>query len=404
MKALLVHGILSLSFVAGLGGPVLLAGPDEDAPRIALGFHKEPDKLVPFPSMRFGISLLGVKDPFKAKELKKLIYDPLGRSCNVCVKIDGAERLLGSAPGQWLEKEGKLGADDAGRERNGLRSTWLYPDEKILITQSVEVARGQQTFDVGTCWIRYTIENKDGRPHRAGLRFLLDTVIGSNDAAPFIVPGETVLCETSREYLGSGRVPEFVQALESFDLKNPGVVAHLNLKPGAGLEPPSRVNLGSWPDPLLKAPGAQGASTLWNVPVISIEKSKDAAAVLYWDEKELPAGGKRQLGFTYGLGNFSGNDLGDLGIILAGTFQAGADLTVLALVKPAQESQTLTLRLSEGLQRLDGAETQNIPPPGQVSKVSPVTWKVRAPREGVFAVGIESSNGSLHSQGVKIHK
>lgn len=385
-------------------GVPLLAGPEADAPRIALGFHKEPDKEVRFASMRFGIVLPGVPNPVKPRELKRLTYDRLGRTSNVCVKIEGAQRLLGNSPGQWLVKEAKLGNDAAGRERNGLRSVWLYPDEKVEITQAVEVTRGQQTFNIDTCWVRYLIENKDEQPHRVGLRFLLDTFIGTNDGAPFIVPGEALLCETSRDYAGADKVPEFVQALESFDFKNPGVVAHLKLKLGEPVEPPSRVILGSWPDPLLKIPGAKGSDTLWNVPIASIQKSQDSAAVLYWDEKELPAGGKRELAFSYGLGNFSASTAGDLGIILAGTFKAGADMTVLGLLKNPAAGQTVTLRLTDGLERVGGAETQAIPSSSSISKVSPVTWRVRAAKEGTFAVGVESSTGSLHHQGVKIQK
>lgn len=374
------------------------AQPEARTPRIALTFHREADKIVPSASMRFGIFLPDNK--------KSLTFDGTGggRSSNVCLKIDGSERLLGGVPGQWLTKEGKLGTDAAGRERIGLRSTWLYPDEKIEVVQTVEVARGQQSFDVDTCWIRYTLENKDEREHKVGLRFLLDTLIGTNDGAPYLVPGEPALCDSFREYQGSEKVPEFVQALESFDFKKPGVVAHLKLKVGGALEPPGRVLLTSWPDPRLKLAPAQGTNTLWTVPAVPIVKTKDSAAVLYWDEKELPAGGKRELGFTYGLGNFSANAAGDLGIVLSGAFKAGTDVTVLALAKNPSAGQSLTLRLTEGLERVAGAEMQTVPAAGPVNRISPVTWKVRAAKAGTFSVGIESSKGAFHHQGVKIGK
>lgn len=376
--------------------PGAAAQPDAKTPRIALAFHREADKVVASASMRFGIFLPDMK--------KSLTFDAMGRTSNVCLKIDGNERLLGGAPGQWLTKEAKLGTDAAGRERIGLRSIWLYPDEKVEVTQTVEVSRGQQTFDVDTCWIRYTLENKDEREHKVGLRFLLDTLIGTNDGAPYIVPGESSLCETLREYQGVDKVPEFVQALESLDFKEPGVVAHLKLKVGGALEPPGRAMLTSWPNPQLKLPGAQGTNTLWAVPAAPITRTKDSAAVLYWDEKELPAGGKRDLGFTYGLGNFSANAAGDLGVILSGAFKAGTDVTVLALVKNSPAGQALTLRLTDGLERVGGAETLPVPAASGVNRVSPVTWKVRAAKAGTFCVGIESSKGAFHHQGVRIGK
>jgi len=367
----------------------------EDKPKIALRFHTEPDKRVKAATMRFGMSLPGLKNPEKPREDKKLTWDAQGITSTVCLKIDGEETLFGYPPGEWQEKEGKL----AG----GMRSTWQFPAKKVVVTQMVEVGKGRQTFAVDTCRIRYTIDNTDSEPHRVGLRFLLDTFIGTNDGAPFIIPGENELCETMKEFSGD-KVPDFAQALESLNFKKPGVIAHINFKMGGGVEPPGRVAFTSWPDLLLKVPGADAWMTKWKVPLISIQTSKDSAAVLYWEEKEIAAGEKRTLGFTYGLGNFSANAAGNLGVILAGNFQADSDFTVLALVKDAKAKDTLTLHLTDGLARSDGAETQTIPPAKGEARVSPVTWKVRPLRPGTFAVGIETSSGAFHHQGVRINK
>lgn len=383
-------GLLLLIFVALAD---TTSGGDDETPKIALRFHKEPDKRIQVATMRFGMSLPGVKDP--KNQDKKLTWDPQGITSTACLKVDGAEILFGYPPGEWQEKEGKL--------KGGMRSTWQIPGKKLIVTQRVEVSKGRQTFAVDTCRILYTIENKDDEAHRVGLRYLLDTFIGTNDGAPFIIPGEKELCETMKEFSGE-QVPEFVQALESLDFKKPGVIAHLNFKMGGGIEAPGRVAFTSWPDPLLKMPGADGWLTKWKVPLVSIQESKDAAAVLYWEEKEIPAGAKRTLGFTYGLGNFSANAAGNLGVILAGTFEVNSDITVLALVKDAKTKDTLTLHLTDGLARSDGAETQKVPAAKGEAKVSPITWKVRPLRAGTFAVGIESSTGAFHHQGVLINK
>jgi hypothetical protein len=378
---------LALTVLAGPSGST--SGGEDETPRIALRFHKAPDKNVKVVTMRFGMSLPGVKD--SKNQDKKLTWDPQGITSTVCLKIEGEEILFGYPPGEWQEKEGKL--------PGGMRSTWRIPGKKLTVAQTIEVGKGRQTFAVDTCRILYTIENKDDEPHRVGLRFLLDTYIGTNDGAPFIIPGEKELCETKKEFSGE-QVPDFVQALESLDFKKPGVIAHLNFKMGGGVEPPGRVAFTSWPDPLLRVPGAEGWMTKWKVPLVSIQDSKDSAAVLYWDEKEIPAGGKRAVGFTYGLGNFSANAAGNLGVIVAGSFEVNSDITVLALVKDAKKKESLTLHLTDGLARSEGAETQTVP----VAKVSPVTWKVRPLRAGTFAVGIESSTGAFHHQGVRINK
>jgi len=371
------------------------AGDGDDSPKIALRFHTQPNKRVKAATMRFGMSLPGLKNPNRPKEDKKLTEDPQGLTSTVCLKIDGEEILFGYAPGEWKEKEGKL--------PGGMRSVWQLPGKKLVITQAVTVGKGSQTFAVDTCHIRYTIENRDDEAHQVGLRFLLDTYIGTNDGAPFIIPGEKELCQTMKEFKGE-QVPDFAQALESLDFKKPGVIAHINFKVGGGVESPGRVAFTSWPDPLLKVAGADAWMTKWKVPIVSIQDSMDAAAVLYWDEKEIPAGGKRALGFTYGLGNFSANAAGNLGLILAGNFQDGSDVTVLALVKDAKAKETLTLHLTDGLARSQGAETQTVPIAMGEARVSPVTWKVRPLRAGTFAVGIESSTGAFHHQGVRINK
>jgi hypothetical protein len=383
--AVVVFGL----FLSGSKG----AGP-QAGPKILLRFHNKPDDLQ-VASMRFGILLPG--------GAKKLTFDPLGRTSTVCVKIDGQERLPGFPPGQWQEQEGKLGLNPRGGERIGARSVWFYANEQIAVTQTVEVVRGEQSFDVDTCRVLYTIENKDQQAHTVGLRFLLDTFIGTNDGAPFIIPGQTSLCDTSRVFSGVKQVPEFVQALENLDFKNPGVIAHVKLKLGGKVEPPTSVTFGAWPDQ--KIPGALGIQTLWKVPVVPIRATKDSAAVLYWDARPLQLNEKRELGFTYGLGNFSSNPAGDLGVTLASTFEAGSHVTVLALVKNPSIGQTLKLRLTEGLERLEGAETQAVPlvfP--AAARVAPVTWKIRTSRAGTFAVGLESSSGSFHYQGFQINK
>jgi len=78
-----------------------------------------------------------------------------------------------------------------------------------------------------------------------GLRYLLDTIIGSNDEAPFTLPNQPGLVDTSKE-LKDNDVPDFMQVLENSDLKSPGLIAQLNLRLGK-YEPPGRVKLTAHP-------------------------------------------------------------------------------------------------------------------------------------------------------------
>ena len=388
-----------------LGRAPAWAGDDENEkparqPEIRVLFQEGP-KLA---TMRFGILLPPLAVPRSQTfpyACKQLTFSPTGITNNTCVKLDGEECLLGSEPGKWLTRKAPL-----GKGRQGLRSVWVYPDEKVHVTQTVEVVRGEQTGNVDTCRVGYLLENRDNEEHTVGLRFLLDTLVGSNDGAPFIIPGRSALCETSADFKGADRVPVFVQALERLDFKKPGVVAHLQLKV-PGLEPPGRVTLGAWPDQeaLKGFRGARGTNTLWNVPVASFQDTHDSAAVLYWAEKKLPAGARREVGFTYGLGNFAGDRTGKLGLILAGPFQAGGNLTVLALVKGPEEDQTVTLKFPPELPLAKGekaTKTVALPAEGG-SDVTAVTWTLRTPQEGTFAFRVESSTGARYRQGVRIN-
>src|SRR5262249_54395257 len=179
------------------------------------------------------------------------------------------------------------------------------------------------------------------------------------------------------------------------DPKDPGVIAHLNLRPGGSAEPADRLLLCAWP----------GNTVLWEVPVRPIKKQNDSAAVLYWEPREVPAGGKREVGFAYGLGDFTATAEGDLGLIVAGPFEKDGPVTVLPLVRAPTPGQKLTLKLSQGLTHVGGDATQAVPaaPPG-ATRASLVTWRVQPARGGVFAVTVTSSTGSSHQQLVPVNR
>jgi hypothetical protein len=402
--------VLALALLLG-GVGLTAAGPeskesDKDAPLLRLVFHDRGDRSLAEPTMRFGILLPTMPEPRLPAKVKQLTFAPLLWTNNTCVKLDGNESLFGQAPGKWDPRQAQLGGG-----RHGLRSVWVYPDSKVRVTQTVEVVRGDQTGKVDTCLVRYDLDNKDSEEHTVGLRFLLDTFIGINDGAPFIVPGEKSLIETMKDYRQADRIPDFVQALEQLHFKKPGVIAHLQLRLGGGVEAPVRVTLGGWPNPDTRAPGANGFMTKWNVPALSMRqviKGKqylDSAVTLYWAEKKMPAGSKRAVAFTYGLGNFSTDKEGQIGLVLAGPFRAGAAMTVLALVKSPDEGQTLTLKLPKGMELTKGAATQKVPQPPATAdnNISPLTWEVRTPTAGVFALGLELSTGAALRQGIRIN-
>jgi len=216
-------------------------------PYLFLHFHDyEGDKYLPLPTMRFGLL---AKDPENPDQIKKLTYDKQGLSNNTVVRLDGREFIFGQEPGVWIEMKRKLQGEMAGRPREGLASIWSLAD-KLWVTQEVEIVPGAQSHRLDTCLVRYILENRDTRPHRVGIRFMLDTFIGGNDGVPFTIPGASGLCDTKMAFNTPERVPDFIQALEKDDLRDPGTVAYLQFRIGKNIESPSRVLLGGFKVPV----------------------------------------------------------------------------------------------------------------------------------------------------------
>lgn len=363
------------------------------------------------PSMRFGLIL--------KQGGKKLTFEEKGLTNNVCVRLDHSQWLfgerpfklndgtpVGSWPGRWLEREGKPDRP----MRNGRKSVWVYDAEKVEITQTVGLVPGEQSGKLDTCLVIYRIDNKDNKSHRVGLRFMLDTFIGGNDGVPFLIPGQSQLCSTMQDFATSASVPDFIQARETDDLRNPGTIAQIQLKI-PGLEPPSRVTLGAWPNPQLGM-GARQEKTLWNVPLLSMKSMQrldptsrgDSCVVIYWDDKDIPAGGSREVAFAYGLGTVSAGEAGGrLALTAGGSFTPRGEITLTAYVSNPIAGQKVTLTLPDGFSLVDGETEQTVPRPEGANPVVPVTWKIKASSStGKYTLKVKSSTGVSQSQDVRI--
>jgi len=369
------------------------------------------------PTMRFGLAMLNQTDA--TGQPKRLTFDPEGLTNNCCIRLDGQERLFGEQPfrkkvgitqrqpGRWTEMEGDLGADPNGLKREGKRSVWYYDGEKMQITQTVELVAGE-SGQLDTCLVRYKLDNQDSRPHTVGLRFLLDTYIGGNDGVPFLIPGQDQLCDTTQELQGQN-VPQYIQAFENDDVSHPGTIARLQLKVGGDVEAPNRVTLGAYPDPRLgDRTGDQRCrqeKTMWDVPVYPIKTIPpgDSCVAMYWPIEALAPGKTRELGFAYGLGDVAASESGGkLGLTADGDRTPGGELTVTAYVTNPGANQTVTLTLPPGFSA-DGGLTRPVPAPaGGVSRMSPVTWKVKAGSAGDYTLKVDSSNGASQSKKITI--
>jgi hypothetical protein len=383
------------------------------------------------PSMRFGIQMVADDKGESLGTAKRLTFKEQGITNNAVVRLDRSEWLFGERPfrrvdnghlvggdwpGRWRERDKPLGKDEAGKPRRGRQSVWVYDKEKVAVTQTVEVVAGPQSGVPDTVLIHYLLANEDDKPHQLGLRFLLDTYIGDNDGVPFLIPGKEELCTSSMVFANQRTMPDFIQAREFEDLKQPGTIAQVQLKVGGGLEAPDRVTLGAWPNMELakRDNRCRQEKTMWEVPVLDIHTLSpgDSAVVLYWNPRQVQPGESRRVGFAYGLGNLSSREgEGKLAVTVAGDFMARGEFTVAALVTNPVKGQTVTLNLPNGFDLIEGPERQDVPMPKPekdrpgVKPVAtvPVTWKVRgASNPGTYSLKVESSTGASQRQSVKI--
>jgi hypothetical protein len=407
-KARLPHlipaGVLFVVLLGIIGYDYFTKGTPGEAenidPRPRIDFYFEDGSSGLSNYMRFGVVTKDPNNP-KANTGKKLTFDQVGRTNNTLVKNDNADWAFGVNSGRWEVMSEKVPPKDG--KFGGRRSVWMF-DDGIRVTQTVELIPGepieitpgnyQRLLD--TCLVRYDLENKDKRAHKVGLRAIVDTLIGANDGVPFTVPGVPGMVDTFKDFPTPGQVPDFIQALEVPNLRNPQTVAQMNFKLGGKIEPPSRVSLTRWPG----MGGSPSVFPFWLVPLVPIRD--DSCVVMYWEPRELQPGHKREVGYSYGVGSVS-TQSGELGVTVGGTFAPGGELTVVGYVNNPQPKQKLSLMLPEGFTFVEGTQTQDVPP-ATPNRPSPVTWRIRSTASGRFELTVYSSTGAEQKKQVTIKR
>lgn len=364
----------------------------------------------------------------KSGKPKRLMRDSDGFTNNAIVRINGSDWFFGQGPlkfrdkapqefiekanknynGRWLTMKQIIPESEAPFLGKGYTSVWQMTNPSVEITQSLRIIPGPQTNTLDTVLVRYRIENRGNKNLNIGFRTLLDTFIGSNDGVPFLIPGESELCSTSKVMDGQG-IPDFLQALENNNLNDPGTVANLGLQ-NPGLEKPSRLTLGCWPDYRLgnilhDGEKCKEAFTLWDVPVANINtlNPADSAVTMYWDPTMIPPFKTREVGYSYGLGTFAGSrGQGQLALTAGGSFQPNGEFTLTAYVSGHSSKDSLELVVPEGFKLIEG--TLNTPLRDSQSKYS-ISWKLKAPStEGDFTFKIQSSKKFKEELEIRIRK
>ena len=286
--------------------------------------------------MRFGIATTSGNPDDPTDDFKRLIFSADGGTNNARLWVDGSTPMMG-AEGRRLTEPPHDAGD--GSSSGG----WSYED--VYVTQTIRIIPGQTSRRMDTAQVDYLVKNRGERSHDVGFRIMLDSLIGSNDGVPFIVPGRQELVTEPIVFRGD-QVPDFVRALEAPDLRQPGVIVDLGLRPDEG-ERPDEVWLTHWP----------GSGAPWKYD-LTWAFGHDTAIGLVYAPRNLEAGARRHLRFTYGLGSISSTVTKNarLSLTAGGPFRADGKFWLVALVQAPQAGQQVQVELPAGLRLAAGQD------------------------------------------------
>lgn len=174
----------------------------------------------------------------------------------------------------------------------------------VEITQTLSIINNISTNRDDVLEIRYDVKNSDSADHSVGTRIMLDTMLGSNDNAPFRIEGIGNVT-TEKEFTGDN-IPQYWQAFDS--LTNPTVVSQGTFIRGNNLKP-DKVQFANW---------SRLKNTSWNYQTNENYSNGDSAVAVTWDEKTLRAGETRTYTTYYGMSEIQQDLLPPLAISVYG--------------------------------------------------------------------------------------
>ncbi|VVB84275.1 Uncharacterised protein [uncultured archaeon] len=291
------------------------------------------------------------------------------------VRIDGTDYYTKVTSMDAYRVSGPISSD------NVIYTVWRIGD--IGIIQKILPTNSSTTGREDTALFKVSLVNYGSVAHSAGARFLFDTMLGSNDAAPFKVPGVGDVT-TEREFNGSD-VPAYFQAFDS--LSSPTIFSQGTLS----ISPPNRFIMANWRH-LYDAP--------WNYSVQWGVRNGDSAFAVYWNPVVIQPGGNVEYSTAYGLGGVTVSPgILSLGISSPTNVTSGDAFTITAYIQNTATMEVMNISSSlvipSGLVLVPGETSvkhvEDLAPGAQAQ----VSWNVQAAGTGAMNVTVSVSGSNV---------
>lgn len=283
-------------------------------------------------------------------------------------------RLRGSA-GQFdsVPKQAALQRTVGDR----VETAWSWENPYALrVTETFQITLNpfssrQDVVDLG-----YEVHNPGSAPVEVGIRSLLDIKLGTNDGAPYFIPGVGTV-STEQDYTGAA-IPAFWQAFES-PTYDPNQLRSVGILRGPEVTEPDRFLIADW---------VRIQNTEWEYAIHpTVPVTSDSAVALYWEPRGVPPGQGYRVNTQYGIASNKGGNA-----FLSAPVQAECRTTFpVALFINNFDALPLTggqatIGLPEGLKLPSGETATKSLGEIKAGGTGSVAWQVEAAAAGVHEV------------------
>ncbi|HPL53168.1 MAG TPA: hypothetical protein PLW11_03395 [Bacillota bacterium] len=215
---------------------IVNAAAEEDSLKVANQFISY---IVDKKTGRFGISTVEGAPRREGDRMAPLLYKGEKPDTSFTTfRIDGEDYIFGNDYG-FLGIQGGMGKSPATQGGVNI-SVWKLGD--VEIRQQLTLIADSSNPDVGNVKVTYTVVNNGKMGKSIGSRILFDTMLGTNDGSPLIIPGIEKPVEYEISFDGD-QVPSFWQSADT-DI-SPEVVSY-GLVSGWNNEAPDRMTAAHW--------------------------------------------------------------------------------------------------------------------------------------------------------------